>query len=332
MQSGSDFSSTSGVAPGAQGARRGGLGSRSRVQADTPVVSTIPRYTTSVRGVEEVVLITGLSGAGRSQAGNTLEDLGWFVIDNMPVELLAKVAELGRVSESDRQIALVAGTGADLASVMRAVEELRHLGIGVKTLFLDASTPVLVRRYSETRRRHPVFSEVGSVEAAIEAERDRLSGLREAADLVIDTSELTVHDLRRRITAEFGQPEDARTRTNLVSFGYKHGVPGDADLVFDCRFLPNPYWDPELRALTGLDDVVQAYVMDSPLADQFVNYVQELLEFLIAAFDEADKSVMTVAFGCTGGRHRSVTMVELFAAWLRESGREPHVRHRDVDR
>jgi UPF0042 nucleotide-binding protein len=282
--------------------------------------------------VEEVVLITGLSGAGRSQAGNTLEDLGWFVIDNMPVELLAKVAELGRVAESDRQIALVAGSGADLASVMRAVEELRQLGVGVRTLFLDASTAVLVRRYSETRRRHPVFTEVGSVEAAIDAERDRLAGLREAADLVIDTSELTVHDLRRRITAEFGQPEDARTRINLVSFGYKHGVPGDADLVFDCRFLPNPYWDQELRPLTGLDGGVQAYVTDSPLADGFVNRVKDLIEFLISAFDEADKSVMTVAFGCTGGHHRSVTMVEVFAAWLRELGRDPHVRHRDVER
>ncbi|MGI9579410.1 MAG: RNase adapter RapZ, partial [Microthrixaceae bacterium] len=132
--------------------------------------------------MDEVVLITGLSGAGRSQAGNTLEDLGWFVIDNMPVELLAKVAELGRVGESDTQIALVAGSGADLTSVAPAVEELRELGMDVRTLFLDASTSVLVRRYSETRRRHPVFSEVGSVEAAIEAERDRLEGLRESAE------------------------------------------------------------------------------------------------------------------------------------------------------
>ena len=282
--------------------------------------------------VEQVVLITGLSGAGRSQAGNTLEDLGWFVIDNMPVELLARVAELGRLGDSEVQIALVAGSGADLESVAPVLEELRGAGMDVSTLFLDASTPVLVRRYSETRRRHPVFTEAGSVESAIEAEREVMAGLRELADQVIDTSDLSVQDLRRRITAQFGEPGDSRTRVNLVSFGYKHGVPGDADVVLDCRFLPNPYWDPELRQLTGLDAEVQQYVTASGLADRFAEQAEGLVEFLLKAFDDADKSLLTIAFGCTGGHHRSVTMVERFSQWLREQGREPNVRHRDIER
>jgi UPF0042 nucleotide-binding protein len=282
--------------------------------------------------VVDVLLITGMSGAGRTQAGNTLEDLGWFVIDNMPVELIPKVAELGRVAEGSTGLALVAGTGNDMAAVAPALEELRRSGIRVRTVFLDASTPVLVRRYGETRRRHPLLAATGSTEAAIERERVLLAGVRDGADVVVDTTELNVHDLRRRVTELFGRSEDAGTQVNLLSFGFKHGVPPDADMVFDCRFLPNPHWDPELRARTGLDPDVQDYVMATPLAEGFVERARDLLAFLMPAFEADGKSVLTVAFGCTGGHHRSVTMAEHFAEWLRSQGRSPQVRHRDIER
>lgn len=280
----------------------------------------------------DVLLITGMSGAGRTQAGNTLEDLGWFVIDNMPVELIPKVAELGRVSENSPGLALVAGTDNDLDAVGPAVEELRNSGLEVHSLFLDASTPVLVRRYGETRRRHPLLVATGSTETAIERERQLLAAVKDSSEVVIDTSELNIHDLRRRVTELFGRSEDAGTQVNLLSFGFKHGVPPDVDMVFDCRFLPNPHWDPELRPKTGLDDEVQAYVTGSPLAAGFLDRTRDLLGFLIPAFEADGKSVLTVAFGCTGGHHRSVTMAELLGEWLRSEGRTPQVRHRDIER
>ena len=282
--------------------------------------------------MEEVVLITGLSGAGRSQAANTLEDLGWFVIDNMPVELVHKVAELGRFTDASRGLALVVGSGHDMGAVAAMVKELREAGITVRVLFLDASTAVLVRRYGETRRRHPLYQLTGSTEAAIGEERNLLSDVRQAADLFIDTSDLNVHDLRRRVTAAFGDNDDGRTNVNLVSFGYKHGVPAEVDLLFDCRFLDNPFWDPELRELSGLDEAVQQHVTGSDVAQGFIGRTRDLVEFLIPAYEADGKAFLTIAFGCTGGRHRSVTMVEQFAAWLRESGREPSVRHRDLAR
>lgn len=280
----------------------------------------------------DVLLIAGMSGAGRTQAGNTLEDLGWFVIDNMPVELIPKVAELGRFSEGSTGLALVAGTGDDLGSVGPAVDALRGSGASVQTVFLDASTPVLVRRYRDTRRRHPLLDLTGSTEAAIDEERRLLAPVKDGADVVIDTSDLNIHDLRRRVTELFAHPDDAATQISLVSFGFKHGVPADADLLFDCRFLPNPYWEDELSALTGLDPAVQHYVADSQLARDFVARTDSLLELLIPAYQEEGKSLLTIAFGCTGGRHRSVTLAERFGGILRDRGLSPRIRHRDIDR
>ncbi len=282
----------------------------------------------------EFVIITGVSGAGRTQVGNTLEDLGWFVIDNLPSELLPKVAELARFqSTGPTPVALVVGSETDRAGLLASIDELRLAGSQVTTVFLDASTPTLVRRYGDTKRRHPLLAEVGSVERAIEEERTRSSALREAADVVIDTSDLNVHELRRRITDLFGGGAGRpATQVTVLSFGYKHGLPPDADLVFDCRFLPNPHWVDDLRPLTGLDAAVRDYVGSFELTDDFLERLHPLLELLLPAYVEEGKSVLTLAFGCTGGRHRSVSIAEGLASWLRERGLEPTVRHRDVEK
>jgi UPF0042 nucleotide-binding protein len=201
-------------------------------------------------GVSEFVVIAGLSGAGRSQAANSLEDLGWFVIDNLPPPLIPKVAELAAGPRSTTpRVALVLGADPDQDVVKMAVTELRATGATVRTLFLDASTDVLVRRYESTKRRHP-FSQ-GSLVDAIERERALLSSVRAAADLVIDTSDKSIHELRARIGELFGDAGAETMQTTVMSFGYKYGIPSDVDLVIDCRFLPNPYWDEELRPYTG---------------------------------------------------------------------------------
>jgi UPF0042 nucleotide-binding protein len=285
------------------------------------------------RWVVDVLLITGLSGAGRSQVGNTLEDLGWLVIDNLPVELIPKVGELAHLRERGAPLALVTGVSEESTTVEGALEALRGTGATVRTVFLDAGTPTLVRRYGDTKRRHPLLARTGSVETAIEEERRALAPIRAEADYVIDTTDLNVHDLRRRTTELFAERSlGASTQLTVMSFGYKHGVPPDADLVFDCRFLPNPHWVEDLRPLTGLDAEVQEYVLRTDLAKGFVTRLEDMLTYLLPAYVDEGKSVLTVAFGCTGGRHRSVTMAEVLADWLRSQGIEPRVRHRDVGR
>ncbi len=284
----------------------------------------------SVRGVSEFLVITGVSGAGRTQFGDSLEDLGWFVIDNIPVELIPKVAELARFQDPGTPVALVVGTGSDIEGIGPALDELRRSGAGVRIVFLDASTPTLVRRYGESKRRHPLAAQAGTVAGAIDLERGVLAEVREAADIVIDTSELNVHDLRARVHDLFAEGDRSRMQVTLQSFGYKHGVPADVDTVFDCRFLPNPYWVDELRPLTGLDPEVQEYVRSFELTGEFLGKVEDLLELLLPAYIAEGKALLTVAFGCTGGRHRSVTIVETIAEWLRTQGIEPRIRHRDV--
>lgn len=277
------------------------------------------------------VLITGLSGAGRTQVGNTLEDLGWFVIDNLPSELVPKVAELARFQDTGAPVALVAGGGTD--GIDAALAELRSAGVDVRTVFLDASTTTLLRRYGDTKRRHPLLEDLGSLQGAIDEERARMASVREGADIVIDTSDLNVHDLRRRVTELFGDVTGkAATQVTVMSFGYKYGVPPDADLVLDCRFLPNPYWVEELRPLTGLDPEIQDYVGSFDLTGDFLTRLEGLLELLLPAYLGEGKAVLTVAFGCTGGRHRSVAIAERMAGWLRHQDLAPKVRHRDVER
>jgi UPF0042 nucleotide-binding protein len=282
--------------------------------------------------MSEFVVITGLSGAGRSQAAKDLEDLGWFVIDNLPVELISKVAELVLTPGSGTpRVALVVGVGAYQPELAPGLAALRASGGRVRQLFLDASTEVLVRRYETSRRRHPLLVEGDGLSQAIERERALLEPLKAEADVVVDTSNLNVHVLHDRITELFGEDHpDEGLKVRVMSFGFKQGLPLDVDLVLDCRFLPNPHWVDELRPLTGLQEDVRHYVLDSPTAQEFLERIDGLFGLLLPAFVAEGKSYLSVAFGCTGGRHRSVAVAEAFANQLRARGFEPTVIHRDI--
>jgi UPF0042 nucleotide-binding protein len=284
--------------------------------------------------VSDFVVITGLSGAGRSQAGDILEDLGFFVIDNLPPELIPKVAELAQVpGTSIGKVVLVVGTGPYHAEVLPALVALRRQGLQLRIAFLEARTDVLVRRYESTRRRHPLASSDQSLGESIEQERELLGSVKAEADVVIDTSDLNVHQLRSRVLDLFAAEAPAGgMQTTITSFGYKHGLPLDTDLVIDCRFLPNPHWVEELRPLTGLDEPVREYVLGQPITDQFLEHLDAMLALLLPAYVAEGKSYLTIAFGCTGGRHRSVAIGEAVARVLREKGFDLRVAHRDVDR
>jgi UPF0042 nucleotide-binding protein len=282
--------------------------------------------------VSEFVVITGLSGAGRSLAAKDLEDLGWFVIDNLPTELIPKVAELVMSpGSSTPRVALVVGTGAYGQDLGPGLTVLRASGGRVRQLFLEAGTDVLVRRYETSRRRHPLMSDGEGLAEAIERERTLLAPLKADADVVVDTSSLNVHELHDRITELFGEDHpDEGMRIRVMSFGFKEGLPSDVDLVLDCRFLPNPHWVDELRPLTGLHDDVKHYVLDQDAAKEFLDRLDGLLGLLLPAFVAEGKSYLSVAFGCTGGRHRSVAIAEAVAELLRKRGFAPTVIHRDV--
>jgi UPF0042 nucleotide-binding protein len=283
--------------------------------------------------VNEFIVITGLSGAGRSQAADILEDLGWFVIDNLPPALIPKVSELASSPAADiSKIVLVVGTGPYHDEVLPALEALELQGTRLRIVFLEASTDVLVRRYESSRRRHPLAVD-RSLAEGIEAERVLLQPAKQEADVVIDTTELNVHQLRDRMLALFGhEMPEAGMQTTVISFGYKHGLPLDTDLVIDCRFLPNPHWVDELRPQTGLDELVRRYVMGQDVTGQFLDELTSLLDLLLPAYVTEGKSYLTVAFGCTGGRHRSVVIAEEVAARLRGLGYDPKVSHRDIAR
>jgi UPF0042 nucleotide-binding protein len=284
--------------------------------------------------VSDFVVITGLSGAGRSQAADILEDLGFFVIDNLPPALIPKVAELAQVpGASIAKVVLVVGTGPYHTEVLPALSALRRQGLHLRIAFLEARTDVLVRRYESTRRRHPLATKELSLAEAIEQERDLLQPVKAEADVVIDTSDLNVHQLRSRVFDLFAAEAPAGgMQTTITSFGYKHGLPLDTDLVIDCRFLPNPHWVDELRPLSGLDEPVRDYVLGQPLTDEFLEHLDAMLTLLLPAYVAEGKSYLTIAFGCTGGRHRSVAIAEAVTAALREKGFDLRVAHRDVDR
>jgi UPF0042 nucleotide-binding protein len=282
--------------------------------------------------MSEFVVITGLSGAGRSQAADDLEDLGWFVIDNLPAELIPKVTELVQSpGSSTPRVALVVGVGAHQSDLMPALARLRASGGRVRQLFLDAGTDVLVRRYEGTRRRHPLLTPGEGLAEAIERERELLEPVKAAADVVVDTSALNVHELHDRVVALFGEDHpDSGMQTRVVSFGYKHGLPLDVDIVLDCRFLPNPHWVDDLRPLTGLDDAVRRYVLSQEAARDLLERLDDLLGLLLPAYVAEGKSYLSLAFGCTGGRHRSVAIAEEVAALLRGRGFAPTLLHRDI--
>jgi UPF0042 nucleotide-binding protein len=283
--------------------------------------------------VAEFIVVAGLSGGGRSLAADELEDLGWFVIDNLPPSLVPKVAELAAGPSSNiERVALVVGTGPYHAEVLPAIQELRGSGVRVTLLYLEAATDVLVRRYEATRRRHPL-AEGQSLADAIEAERALLETVRAEADLIIDTSDLNVHQLRERMVDLFGRLSDVGgMQTTVLSFGYKHGLPLDTDIVIDCRFLPNPHWVDDLRPQSGLDGAVRDYVLGQDVTGPFLARVEALLRLLMPAYVAEGKAYLTIAFGCTGGRHRSVVIAEQVAAMLGTMGFDPIVNHRDLDR
>ena len=276
------------------------------------------------------VVIAGLSGAGRSHAANNLEDLGWFVMDNLPPSLIPKVAELaGATGTGIDELALVVGTGRYHDEIVGMIDGLRSEIPALRILFLDAATEALVRRYESTRRRHP-FSEAGTLAEAIEAERAALEPVRAVADVVVDTTDLNVHQLRDRMMELFDAGGGRAMRVTVLSFGYSHGIPRDVDIVIDCRFLPNPHWIEDLRPLSGRDAPVAQYVMAQPVTAEFLARLEALLELLLPHYVEEGKSYLSVAFGCTGGRHRSVAVAEHFAGVLRGLGHEPAILHRDM--
>lgn len=280
----------------------------------------------------DILVITGLSGAGRSQAADGLEDLGWFVVDNLPVALLDKVVELsGEAGGEIEKLCLVVGNARQQAGILGASVNLRAQGHRVRIMFLDASTRELVRRYEETRRKHPMSDGSRGLEDVIEAERTAVAEVKASADLVIDTTGLTVHQLKAQLNERFGPESPADSlQVTVMSFGFKHGVPIDVDTVFDVRFLPNPHWDEALRPLTGLDPAVSGYVLGEDLAGEFLARVTSLLDLVLPAYVAEGRSYLTIGVGCTGGRHRSVAVVEAVAAHLRVAGYSPRVSHRDL--
>jgi RNase adapter protein RapZ len=288
--------------------------------------------------LSEFLVVTGMSGAGRSTAAATLEDLGWFVIDNVPAALIMKMVEMIDLPGSEiERVALVIGRGGantgveyfdELADVLDALRQTRNR---VTVLFLEAADDVLVRRYEGTRRRHPI--DARGVEESIADERRLLGPVRDRADLLIDTGELNSNQLRTRILEAFdNNSADSNMQTSVVSFGYKHGIPLDVDIVFDCRFLPNPFWVEELRPYSGLDAPVRDYVLSQPESLDFLAKVDDLLTAILPAFIREGKSYLTIAMGCTGGRHRSVALAEALATRLGGHGHPTSVFHRDVDR
>jgi len=278
-----------------------------------------------------VLVITGLSGAGRSTASDALEDLGWFVIDNLPPALIRPVADLASAPGSSvTRLALVTDVrGREFFPALQgAIAELRAAGTDVRIVFLEADDDVLVRRFTETRRRHPAESGEGLL-AGIAAERRLMADLREDADLVVDTSRTSVHDLRDRIVGLLSGGTSARLQVNVVSFGFKRGAPREADLVIDVRFLPNPHWVEALRPLTGLDAPVRDHLWAEPATAPFLERLEGLLDVVMPGYRAEGKHYLTVAIGCTGGKHRSVAIAEHVAAHLAE---DPELAVRTVHR
>ena len=282
----------------------------------------------------EYLILVGMSGAGRSTAAATFEDRGWFVIDNLPPALIGKIAELTSQAGAEyERVCLVSGRGGyeGIAELAPEIRGLRSTGARVRVVFLDASDEVLVRRYEGTRRRHPV--EAASVLSAIQQEREMLQVLHDEADVVGETGNLNVHELRDRlIEVVDGVDTLAGMQIAVVSFGFKHGIPLDVDLVFDCRFLPNPHWVSSLRNLSGLDPQVRDYVLGNEEAEELLRRLDDLFALLLPAYVREGKSYLSIAIGCTGGRHRSVVLADEIAERIRRHGYVPVVHHRDINR
>ncbi len=280
-----------------------------------------------------ILIISGMSGAGRSTASNVVEDLGWFVIDNLPPPLIERVADLAFAPGSSvTKLALVADVrGREFFTELVAIiDSLQRSDLDVRFVFLEADDDALVRRFEETRRRHPA-AEDGGVLEGIRRERQMLEELRGMADLIIDTTQLNVHELRDRVLSVMDEDSSAALRIDVLSFGFKHGAPRDADLMFDVRFLPNPHWVEELRPFSGRDEPVRDYVFGQPTAGPFMDALTHLLDVVVPGYVQEGKRYLTIAIGCTGGKHRSVAIGDAVGEHLRSTTSLPvTVQHRDL--
>ena len=282
----------------------------------------------------ELVIITGISGSGKASALKAFEDLGFYCVDNLPVELIPRFAELAVQSAEIQRTALVVDVreGSALEKLPGILKSVKRM-IPTKVIFLEADDAALLRRYSETRRPHPLGTDA-PVKASLREERKHLKPIRAVADLVIDTSKFNVHELRAHITEQFKQhaANDKNILVSCVSFGFRHGVPEDADLVFDVRFLPNPHFVPEFRPLTGRHPRVAKYIRSFPQTQEFIKRISDLLVYLLPHYIEEGKSYLTISFGCTGGQHRSVMIAEDVGKHLKKAGYRVKVAHRDSPR
>ncbi len=281
----------------------------------------------------ELVIITGMSGSGKASVLKAFEDLGYYCVDNLPVELIPRFAELAMQSGDIRRTALVVDVreGSKLDKLPGILKSVRRM-IPTRVVFLEASDAVLLRRFSETRRPHPLGTDA-PVKAALKAERRHLGSIRALADLVIDTSKFNVHELRALITERFREQDAEKSiLVSSVSFGFRHGVPEDADLVFDVRFLPNPHFVREFRSLTGRHPRVAKYIRSFPQTQEFIRRISDLLVYLLPHYINEGKSYLTIAFGCTGGQHRSVMIAEEVSKHLLKAGYRVKVVHRDMPR
>lgn len=280
-----------------------------------------------------IVVVTGMSGSGKSVALRALEDAGYYAIDNLPIALFDKLIDLSTFGKDElAKLALVVDTrdAQNLGLIPSALEHAREQGHEVEVIFLDASDPALERRFSETRRRHPL-DEGATVKEAIDRDRALLEPLRANATRIIDTSTMSIHELRREVTKLVsGSAHAMPLGLTVVSFGYRQNLPSEADLVFDVRFLPNPFFVEALRPLTGEDEACASYVLERPETQAFLGHLYPMLRFLLPQFEFEGKAYLTIAFGCTGGQHRSVAIARTVSEWLRQEGREVRLRHRDV--
>lgn len=282
----------------------------------------------------EMLIISGLSGAGKSRVAAALEDLDFYCVDNMPAPLMPLFAELCAATRGRyERVALVSDIRSrdGFDQLFSALDELTNLGFAYKILYVDATVETIVKRYKETRRRHPM-DESGGLESAVRREIKALEPVRRRADYIIDTTGLTLGRLQRTLFRLFGAGQEQKLHLSFMSFGYKYGIPIEADLVFDVRFLPNPFYVPELTNKSGLEEEVSDYVFSSDVSKQFLTRLEELVEFLLPNYEEEGKLTLTVCIGCTGGRHRSVAVSEALAKYFNSIGQETECIHRDINR
>ena len=284
----------------------------------------------------EILIITGLSGGGKSRAASYLEDIGYYTVDNLPAEMMVKFADFCAGSSGrDDRVALVydVRSGEPTDILIETLERLKASGVNCRMLFLEADNQTIVNRYKETRRMHPLQKKGESVEQAIRREREWMQPVRDHADFVLDTSALSIAKLRSELLDLFGQQGDrGGLAVNVLSFGFKHGIPIEADLVFDVRFMPNPYYVPELKNKTGLDQAVRDFVFSFRQTNDFMEQLEKMLTFLLPLYAEEGKTMLVIAVGCTGGHHRSVAVTHALAEYIRELGYSTSEHHRDLER